>query len=102
MTFLIFIVKVLITTILFLFLEYIAYQMTEKWTLPEWLNHKPFNCRICCQFWLNIFACTAFMIATHWIVPCIFWYILTILETIALKIAENNNYIDEFEEYEDK
>lgn len=87
------ILKILLIFILFLSVELLSYKMTEKWNIPEFLDHKPYNCRKCNQFWLNIGCATSFLLLTHWYIPSIIWYILTVLETIALYIDEKNNTI---------
>lgn len=100
MSILLFLMKVLLVVILFLITEYAAYVITEKVNLPEWINHKPFNCRVCCQFWANLLFCLAVFCGTRWTAPCLIWLVLTLLETAALKIDENNKYVsDDF--YED-
>ena len=85
--------KILLILILFLLIEYISYITTEKHRLPEFINHKPFSCRTCSQFWYNISVATVFMLYTHWYIPTIIWYILTVLETIALKIDQKEKTV---------
>lgn len=91
------ILETILTVIFFLLIEMGVYQLTEKHydKIPAFLQHKPFNCRTCCQFWANIFACAAFWFVTHWTFASITWVVLTILETIALKINETNRYIED-------
>ena len=85
---------------LFLGIELLAYKITEVWdnyifNKVKFLDHKPWNCRICMQFWLNTFAVAIYAtVFKHWF-PTIIWLALTILETIALKIQESNKYIDD-------
>ena len=100
MTFLLFILKLIVAVVLFLVIEWLAYKITEVWYEKifnkfPFLDHQPWNCRICCQFWSNLFACAAFWFATHWTFASVTWLVLTILETIALKVAENNRYIED-------
>lgn len=105
MTFILFLLKLIVAVILFLAIEGLAYKTTEKWRNKifskfPFLDHQPWNCRICFQFWTNLFACAAFWFATHWTFASITWVVLTILETIALKIDENNKYVSD-DYYED-
>lgn len=91
------ILETILTVIFFLLIEMGVYQLTEKHydKIPAFLQHKPFNCRTCCQFWANIFACAVFWFVSHWTFACTVWLVLAILETIALKIEEGNRYIDD-------
>lgn len=101
-----FILKILLVFILFLAIELLAYKITEtNWrdkifSKFQFLDHQPWHCRICLQWWLNVGCAVVFLIATNWYVPTIIWLVLALLETAALKIEEKNNYIND-EDYED-
>lgn len=88
-------VSFLITFTVFIVLEYIAYFTTKK-ELPEFINHKPFNCRKCQQFWSNIIIATIIYISFNCIGQYIFHIILTILETIALIIDERERTVNDY------
>lgn len=37
--------------IIFFVVNYTAYYMTEVKTMPQWLQYKPWICRLCLTFW---------------------------------------------------
>lgn len=78
------IINTLIVVALFVALTKLAHKITEEWTLPIWLLHKPFNCFLCCSFWLNMIAATVYGVQTQQFIPTIVWVLLTVLHTIGL------------------
>lgn len=57
------ILKLCIAILVFLTLNWAGYMLTDKWDdRPEWLNYKPWNCRLCLVFWLNMAAAAFFLI----------------------------------------
>lgn len=50
------ILQILLILVIFLPIKYIAYYITEVKGLPQWLDYKPFNCKLCLTFWLLIAA----------------------------------------------
>lgn len=105
MSILLFLFKIVFVILLFLVIEWLAYKTTEVWydkifTRFPFLDHKPWNCRLCLQWWANVFFAVVFLLVTRWYAPTIIWLVIALLETAALKIDENNRYIsDDF--YED-
>lgn len=96
--------KIILVVILFLAIELLAYKITEVWyekifNKVPFLNHRPWNCRICLQFWVNVFCAVIFLLITKSYTPTIIWLVLAVLETAALKIEENNKYIDDDSDY---
>lgn len=85
--------KILIILIIFFSIEALVYFITEYDKLPKFLMHKPWFCRVCCQFWVQLGILAVFYLQTHWLIPSIFWLVITILETIALKYDEKQKTI---------
>lgn len=83
--------EIILTISIFFISKYIIYRVTEK-GMPEWLNYQPYICRKCFTFWSLLFLYINIFIVSNYTS----WYILivgillTILDTIALHIAENN------------
>lgn len=70
--------QVILILALFIPVRYIAYQVTEVWGLPVWLNYKPWNCKLCLTFWS--------LLAVYLVVGLIFKLWITLGGGIALAI----------------
>lgn len=46
--------QIILMFVIFFIVNYGAYYITEKRGLPEWLQYKPFECRLCLTFWTLI------------------------------------------------
>ena len=90
---------------IFFTVNYGAYWLTEVHGMPEWLQYKPWVCRLCLTFWSLIgiyitlwlsFVCLNYM--------AIYGIILTILNAIAMWIDQRQRTItlDEWEDLKDK
>lgn len=85
--------QVILILALFIPVRYIAYQVTEVWGLPVWLNYKPWNCKLCLTFWS--------LLAVYLAVGLIFklWITLgggialAILNAVAMYIDQKNKTI---------
>lgn len=85
------IIQIIITILIFFLTKYIIYIATDK-GLPSFLNYKPYSCYRCMGFWSLIFIYINLFIISNYS----WWYLiicgtsLTILDVIALSVAENN------------
>ena len=70
--------QVILIFALFILLRYLAWKVTEEWGLPEWLQYKPWNCKICFTFWS--------LLATYLSIGLIFNLYITLIGGIALAI----------------
>ena len=89
----------LVTFILFFLTSFISWLTTEKWTMPSFLQYRPFSCRICQNFWLNVFAYTGIYLAFGWKITLILGLILTVLNTIAQKVDQRQRTIEDINTY---
>lgn len=87
-----FIIELIFTLIIFFSMSYITYWLCDVKGLPEFLNYKPYICRKCLNFWIQLFIYpTVFIISNYdWWYLLIMGEILNILNTIALHLDEKN------------
>ena len=70
--------QVILIFVLFIPIRYLAWKVTEVWGLPEWLQYKPWNCKLCLTFWS--------LLATYLSIGLIFNLYITLIGGIALAI----------------
>lgn len=88
------ILQILVTFIVFFLTAFISWLTTEKWTMPAFLQYPPFSCRVCQNFWLNVFTYVGIYIVFGWKITLILGLILTVLNTIAQKVDQKNKTVD--------
>lgn len=79
--------------VVFFITSYIAWYMTEVKTMPQWLNYKPWICRLCLTFWSLITIYTTFLLSFQCLYMGIGGIILAILNAIAMYIDQKSNTI---------
>lgn len=72
------ILQVILILVLFIPIRWFAWKVTEVWGLPEWLQYKPWNCKLCLTFWS--------LLATYLSIGLIFSLPITLYGGIALAI----------------
>ena len=72
------ILQVILIFAMFILIRWFAWKVTEIWGLPEWLQYKPWNCKICLTFWS--------LLATYLSIGLIFNLYITLIGGIALAI----------------
>ena len=72
------ILQVILILAMFIIIRWFAWKVTEVWGLPEWLQQKPWNCKICLTFWS--------LLATYLSIGLIFNLYITLIGGIALAI----------------
>ena len=72
------ILQVILIFAMFIIIRWFAWKVTEVWGLPEWLQYKPWNCKICLTFWS--------LLATYLSIGLIFNLYITLIGGIALAI----------------
>ena len=70
--------QVILIFVLFIPIRYLAWKVTEEWGLPEWLQYKPWNCKLCFTFWS--------LLATYLSIGLIFNLYITLIGGIAFAI----------------
>lgn len=93
------ILQVIITFIVFFLTAFVSWLTTEKWTMPSFLQYRPWVCRICQNFWLNVFAYVGIYIIYQWKITLILGLILTVLNTIAQKVDQKQKTVEDINTY---
>lgn len=79
--------------LIFLGVSYFTWWFTEKNNVPEFLEYKPFQCRLCLTFWLLVAIYIAFGISFKLWIVLIAGVILAILNAIAMWVNQKNKTI---------
>ena len=87
------VLQILLILVIFLPIKYIAYYITEVKGLPQWLDYKPFNCKLCLTFWLLIASYLTIWLAFACLYTAIGGIILAILNALAMWIEQKNKTI---------
>lgn len=87
------VLQILLILVIFLPIKYIAYYITEVKGLPQWLDYKPFNCKLCLTFWLLIASYLTLWLAFACLYTAIGGIILAILNALAMWIDQRNKTV---------
>lgn len=79
--------------IIFLVVSYFTWWFTEKDNVPEFLEYKPFQCRLCLTFWLLVGIYIAIGISFKLWVVLITGVILAIMNAIAMWVNQKEKTI---------
>ena len=79
--------------IIFLITNYFAWWFTEKDNVPEFLQYKPFQCRLCLTFWLLVGIYITIGISFKLWIVLIAGILLSILNAGAMWINQKNKTI---------
>lgn len=83
----------ILTGIIFFAVGYFSWWFTEKDNVPEFLEYKPFQCRLCLTFWLLVGIYLALGISFELWVVLIVGVILAALNAIAMHYEQKNKTI---------
>ena len=86
-------IEILTVFALFFAVNYFAYLITEKWGLPEWLQYKPWICRLCLTFWTLIFIYSTIWLSFSCLYIGIVGNILAILNALAMWIDQKQKTV---------
>lgn len=79
--------------LIFLGVNYFTWWFTEKNNVPQFLEYKPFQCRLCLTFWILVGIYIALGISFKLWVVLIAGVILAILNAIAMWVNQKNKTI---------
>ena len=79
--------------LIFLAISYFTWWFTEKDNVPEFLQYKPFQCRLCLTFWLLVAIYIALGISFKLWIVLIAGVLLAILNAIAMYVNQKNKTI---------
>ena len=79
--------------IIFLLSNWFTWWFTEKGNVPDFLDFKPFSCRLCLTFWLLVGIYIAIGISFKLWVVLIAGVLLAILNALAMWVNQKNKTI---------
>ena len=85
--------QVILVLALFFPVRYLCWKITEVWGLPQWLNYKPWNCKLCLTFWSLLATYLTVGFAGELWLTMSAGILLTILNTIAMYVDQKNKTI---------
>lgn len=71
--------------------KFAAWQITENMELPEWIDYKPYHCRLCLGFWLQMLIYSTFGALLYLPVYMYGGWIIATLDAIAYWIHIKRN-----------
>ena len=79
--------------IIFFVVNYSAYYMTEVKTMPQWLQYKPWICRLCLTFWSLIFVYSTIWASFNCLIIGTVGITLAIMNALAMWIDQKSKTI---------
>ena len=79
--------------LIFLAISYFTWWFTQKDNVPEFLQYKPFQCRLCLTFWLLVAIYIAIGISFKLWIVLIAGVLLAILNAIAMWVNQKSKTI---------
>lgn len=79
--------------VIFFTVNYGAYYITEKRGLPDWLQYRPFECRLCLTFWSLVFIYSAIWLSFSCLYIGIIGNLLASMNALAMWIDQRNKTI---------
>lgn len=87
------ILQVILILAMFIPIRWFAWKVTEEWGLPEWLQYKPWNCKLCLTFWSLLFSYLTIGLIFHLPITLYGGIALAILNALAMWIDQKNKTI---------
>ncbi len=79
--------------VIFFAVNYAAYCITEVHGLPQWLQYKPWECRLCLTFWTLIAIYLAIWVSFECLIIGIGGITLASMNALAMYIDQRNKTI---------
>lgn len=79
--------------VIFFAVSYGAYWITEKRGLPDWLQYKPWICRLCLTFWSLVFIYSAIWLSFACLYIGIIGNLLASMNALAMWIDQKQKTI---------
>lgn len=87
------ILQVILIFAMFILIRWFAWKVTEVWGLPEWLQYKPWNCKLCLTLWSLLFSYLTVGLIFHLPITLYGGIALAILNALAMWIDQRNKTI---------
>lgn len=85
--------EIITTFILFFIVNYSAWYVTEVKGLPQWLQYKPWECRLCLTFWSLIALYSTIWASFNCLYIGIVGITLAMMNALAMYINQRNKTI---------
>ena len=85
--------EIITTFILFFIVNYSAWYVTEVKGLPQWLQYKPWECRLCLTFWSLIAVYSTIWASFNCLIIGIVGITLAMMNALAMYIDQRNKTI---------
>ena len=87
------ILQVISILAIFLPVRWLCWKITEDWGVPEMIDYRPWNCKLCLTFWslIAIYLTVGLILQAY--ITMIGGIILAILNAIAMYINQRNKTI---------
>jgi hypothetical protein len=79
--------------VIFFIVNYVCYWLTEVRGMPEWLDYKPWVCRLCLTFWSLVFIYSAIWLSFACLYIGIIGDLLASMNALAMWIDQRNRTI---------
>lgn len=79
--------------VIFFIISYVAWYVTENNKVPEFLQYKPWICRLCLTLWLGVALYIIFGISFKLWVMLVAGLILSSMNALAMWLHQKNNTI---------
>ena len=87
------ILQVILILAMFILIRWFAWKVTEVWGLPEWLQYKPWNCKLCLTFWSLLVTYLSIGLIFNLYITLIGGIALAIMNALAMWIDQKNKTI---------
>lgn len=87
------ILQVILILAMFILIRWFAWKVTEVWGLPEWLQYKPWNCKICLTLWSLLFSYLTVGLIFHLPITLYGGIALATMNALAMLIDQRNKTI---------
>lgn len=85
--------QIVLIVAMFIPIRWLAWKITEEWGVPEMINYRPFNCKLCLTFWLLIGCYITIWLSFSCLYTGIGGIILSVLNALAMWIDQKNKTI---------
>lgn len=87
------ILQVILILAMFILIRWFAWKVTEVWGVPEWLQYKPWNCKLCLTFWSLVVSYLTVGLIFNLPITLYGGIALAILNALAMWIDQENKTI---------
>ncbi len=87
------ILQVILILAIFLPVRWLCWEITEDWGVPDMLDYRPWNCKLCLTFWILLVSYLTVGLIFQLYITLIGGIALAILNAIAMYIDQKNKTI---------